>query len=211
MIRLNRMLWPVTTLGPGRRLGLWVQGCSLRCEGCASLDTWDPDGGSSWPIDALAHEVASILQAESLDGISLTGGEPVQQAAPVADLLDTVTGLLGEGPDVVLFTGYTLAAARREAPSLLERCGTVVAGPFRPESPSRRLLVATSNQEVAFADDAAHDRFSAWEQTSPQRLQIAVDDRDLYVVGIPTPGDLDRLAVGLERRGVSFESLSWRA
>jgi len=211
LIRLNRLLWPVTTLGPGRRLALWVQGCSLRCQGCASLDTWDPDGGSTWPIAAFAEQVAHLIRIEGLDGISLTGGEPVQQAGPLSELLDTVAGLLGAGPDVVLFTGYTLAAARRETPALLARCGTVVAGPFRPESPSRDLLVATSNQQVAFTDDAARARFSAWEQTSPKRLQIAVDARDLYLVGIPAPGDLDRMAAGLASRGVSFESLSWRA
>ena len=28
-LELNKAHWPVTVLGPGRRIGLWVQGLSL--------------------------------------------------------------------------------------------------------------------------------------------------------------------------------------
>ncbi|MCA1696856.1 MAG: radical SAM protein, partial [Actinobacteria bacterium] len=31
---------PVTTLGYGTRAGVWVQGCTIGCHGCASRDTW---------------------------------------------------------------------------------------------------------------------------------------------------------------------------
>ena len=41
-IGLNRVHFPVTALGPGRRVGIWLQGCSIRCPGCMSLDTWAP-------------------------------------------------------------------------------------------------------------------------------------------------------------------------
>ena len=41
-ISLSRVHFPVTTLGPGQRLGLWFQGCSIRCAGCISADTWGP-------------------------------------------------------------------------------------------------------------------------------------------------------------------------
>ena len=41
-LALSRALFPVTTLGPGRRLGIWFQGCSIRCRGCISVDTWPP-------------------------------------------------------------------------------------------------------------------------------------------------------------------------
>ena len=41
-LSLSRVHFPVTTLGPGRRLGIWFQGCSIRCPGCISADTWGP-------------------------------------------------------------------------------------------------------------------------------------------------------------------------
>jgi anaerobic ribonucleoside-triphosphate reductase activating protein len=43
-IGLNRVHFPVTALGPGRRIGIWLQGCLIRCPGCMSLDTWAPAG-----------------------------------------------------------------------------------------------------------------------------------------------------------------------
>lgn len=42
-LALSRMHFPVTTLGPGDRIGIWFQGCSIRCTGCISKDTWDPE------------------------------------------------------------------------------------------------------------------------------------------------------------------------
>ncbi|HSV19446.1 MAG TPA: 4Fe-4S cluster-binding domain-containing protein, partial [Casimicrobiaceae bacterium] len=42
-IELNKAHWPVTVLGPGKRIGLWLQGCSIHCPGCVSQDTWSAD------------------------------------------------------------------------------------------------------------------------------------------------------------------------
>jgi len=43
LLELNKAHWPVTVLGPGRRIGLWVQGCTIHCKGCVSQDTWPRD------------------------------------------------------------------------------------------------------------------------------------------------------------------------
>ncbi len=53
-IELNKAHWPVTVLGPGRRIGLWVQGCSIHCPGCVSQDTWPKDAARRIAI-AKAH------------------------------------------------------------------------------------------------------------------------------------------------------------
>ena len=37
---LDRILYPVTSLGPGKRLCIWVSGCNARCEGCANPELW---------------------------------------------------------------------------------------------------------------------------------------------------------------------------
>ncbi|HAU1321526.1 TPA: radical SAM protein, partial [Legionella pneumophila] len=45
MIYISRVHFPVTTLGPGHRIGIWFQGCSIRCPGCISTDTWNINKG----------------------------------------------------------------------------------------------------------------------------------------------------------------------
>lgn len=52
-VRVARIMAPITVLGPGSRVGLWVQGCALACPGCASRDTWDPGGGHAVDVSRL--------------------------------------------------------------------------------------------------------------------------------------------------------------
>ena len=70
---VSRLHFPVTTLGPGRRVGLWLQGCSIRCPGCISLDTWDPRVGLV-PIADLLERIDQL--AWEADGLTVSGGEP---------------------------------------------------------------------------------------------------------------------------------------
>ena len=42
-ISINNYKYPVTVLGPGKRIVVWTQGCSIRCKGCMSIHTWTFD------------------------------------------------------------------------------------------------------------------------------------------------------------------------
>ena len=81
---------------------LWVQGCSLHCPGCWNPDTWSrrPNRMVA-PLD-LAEAIVSTPQIE---GLTLTGGEPFDQAAGLAPLAARVRG---GGFSVMIFTGYEL-------------------------------------------------------------------------------------------------------
>ena len=37
---VDRVLYPVISLGPGNRLCIWVSGCNARCNGCANPELW---------------------------------------------------------------------------------------------------------------------------------------------------------------------------
>ena len=56
--------------GPGKRLLLFTQGCSLRCKGCTNQHLWEFGKG----IDVTIEEI--LNQCNDLDGITLHGGEP---------------------------------------------------------------------------------------------------------------------------------------
>ena len=86
-IALSRIHFPVTTLGPGRRIGIWFQGCSIHCPGCISMDTWAPSRGIT-TIDEVVSAIAQWIP--TADGITISGGEPFDQ--PIA-LLELLRGL----------------------------------------------------------------------------------------------------------------------
>ena len=79
-IRLSRVHFPVTALGPGTRLGIWVQGCHLACPGCMSRDTWDAPGGSRQSIADLA-DIWRQARELGATGLTISGGRAAEQAA----------------------------------------------------------------------------------------------------------------------------------
>ena len=85
--------------GPGKRLLLFTQGCSLRCKGCTNQHLWEFGKG----IDVTIEEI--LNQCTDLDGITLHGGEPLDQANVLVELIKK---LKKQGKTVILFTGYIL-------------------------------------------------------------------------------------------------------
>ena len=77
-LRISRLHYPVTVLGPGRRIGIWVQGCSIGCPGCLSQDTWSPDAAEPVSV-ARVIETCRRVSKDELDGVTISGGEPFDQ------------------------------------------------------------------------------------------------------------------------------------
>lgn len=209
-MRISRLAAPVTVLGPGRRLGLWVQGCTLACTGCASVDTWDTQAGIEINPVELASRLADACREHDLDGITVSGGEPFQQAdelAVVLEALDERQALSGR--DVLVFTGYTADAARRRGPDLWNRVDALVCGPYRVGQPSADWLRSSGNQELVLRTDLARSRYD--EEPSSTGIQVGRAGPALTMAGLPRPGDLDRFQELMERRGIRFEEVSWKS
>jgi len=81
---MNKAHFPVTTLGFGRRVGLWTQGCSIRCPGCVSRDTWATNESCAIEVSDLVKQLNPVAQA---DGVTISGGEPLDQAAVISEML----------------------------------------------------------------------------------------------------------------------------
>ena len=116
--------------GPGLRYVVFTQGCSLRCEGCHNPDTWDPQGGSERPV---AEIVNDLLSNPLTDGLTLSGGEPFEQAADCASLAAVARE---KGLDVWVFSGRTfeelldISGADSDIMDLLKQTDVLVDGRF---------------------------------------------------------------------------------
>ena len=102
-IRISRVHFPVTTLGYGRRIGVWLQGCSIRCSGCINPDTWDFAAGWEATPEELSNLAGRWLS--EADGITITGGEPFDQRAALQPLVQFLRAHF-DG-DVLAFSGYS--------------------------------------------------------------------------------------------------------
>lgn len=210
-LRIARVLAPVTVLGPGRRVVLWVQGCEIGCAGCASVDTWDPSGGVEVSTDDAAALLADQIREADLDGLTITGGEPTSQPRAVADVVGRVRAHLEPAAvDVLVFTGRAYPAAARLAPELVESADCVVAGPVRRELPAVGRLVASSNQTVHYRSAVARERYEAWLAAQGARLEVTVDQGSVFLIGLPGRDDLGTFESRLQRRGVDLTEVSWR-
>lgn len=212
-LQLNRILAPVTVLGYGQRIGLWVQGCGIACPGCASVDTWEPSGGESRDVDGLAAQVVREIISRRLVGVTLTGGEPTDQAPQLELLVLKVREYLSvagyEAPvDVLLFTGRPARAAAARAAGLWKLLDAAVCGPYRRDEPGEEPLLASANQELVLLSPLAAERYSRSDDVA--RLQVVSEDGQLLIVGLPRTGDLDRFESLLCKRGVSMRGNSWR-
>jgi len=90
--------------GPGLRTVVFFQGCKLHCVGC-----WNPNShhfhGRDIKVDAVVQEVLRAHQEHTLEGITFSGGEPMQQAD---SLLGLMHSLRQHAPKLSfgLFSGY---------------------------------------------------------------------------------------------------------
>lgn len=212
-LSINRVLAPITVLGAGRRVGVWVQGCALACPGCTSVDTWDRARGTQHEPEELAVTIADQVKLENLDGLTITGGEPLDQPDQLATLVMELRAQLATWPkaatfDVLLFSGYSTKAATRRGGSLWSLLDAAVCGPYRYQLPSDVPLVASSNQELIVLTDVGRSKYPL-EHAAP-RMQLASDGESLTMVGLPRPGELDLFASRLAERGVKLTGVSWQ-
>ncbi|MFG3421291.1 4Fe-4S single cluster domain-containing protein [Micromonospora sp. NPDC048063] len=208
-VAVARFLNATRAEGPGERTAVWVQGCAIRCPGCFNPHLWSFRGGERV---APADLVRRVLDAGT-EGLTLLGGEPFDQAAPLATV---AAGVRAAGRSVMTFTGYTRAqldravdAGRDDVAALLATTDLLVAGPFLADRlDTRRPWVGSTNQEFVLLGDRFPDLLDAVSR-SPDRVEVTVDAAGgIAVNGWAEADALDELLASVARpqpRRASFE------
>jgi anaerobic ribonucleoside-triphosphate reductase activating protein len=211
-LRINRLHWPVTTLGYGKRIGIWLQGCSIRCPGCCSQDTWEANAGSEISLEVLLEWIA-CHPTDEIEGFTITGGEPFEQPTALAALLKQLkTTYCQSGQrDILVYSGYPMHQLKRRHQDILELIDMLVSEPYLNARPIA-LLRGSNNQNLNRMTGLSRARYP--ETTSPDptnRLQIQFDGTALWMIGIPNKDDLSRLQQQLAAKGITMNDVSWMA
>ena len=215
-IQLNKAHWPVTVLGPGRRIGLWVQGCSIGCKGCVSQDTWPADPSKAIEIDAL---LAWCKRASggAPDGVTISGGEPFDQPSALLALLKKLHAWRRNAAvdfDILCYSGYPLKTLERAHPKILALLDAIIPEPYADKLPIGNVWRGSSNQPLVPLSERGRARYAEYIEAtfadSGKRMQAAVEGRRIWMIGVPDRGDMARVEALCQARGLTLENVSWR-
>jgi anaerobic ribonucleoside-triphosphate reductase activating protein len=130
------------------RAVLWVRGCTLGCPGCYNPETHPFAGGELITVDDLSSRLATL--ADTVEGVTISGGEPLQQRPALLALLRRVRA---ETPlSVLVFTGYSWDEVHgfSEAEALLACIDVLIAGRYEAARHLARDLRGSANKTVHF-------------------------------------------------------------
>lgn len=215
-IRLNKAHFPVTALGPGRRIGLWLQGCSIGCPGCVSRDTWAADAGYEIEIADLLKWCRRVA-ADGFDGVTISGGEPFEQPDALALLLDellTWRAELTRAFDILCYSGIPIRRLRAQYPNVLCRVDALIPEPYVEGRPRGGPWSGSDNQPVVLLTPLAQERYAAALAEGgavAARFQISVTESQVWLIGIPDRGELEAVREACGRGGIMLRDVSWRA
>ncbi|MFT3698912.1 MAG: 4Fe-4S single cluster domain-containing protein [Kofleriaceae bacterium] len=189
MLRVATIVATTEAEGPGHRFAVWLQGCSIRCPGCCNPEMFDERRGEAMTPDELIAKIPSTVE-----GITLLGGEPFDQATQAAEFVRLAKA---KGLTIMVFSGYTIGELRErpDAAVLLDQIDLLVDGRYdknlpEPPPPVGRRWIGSANQTM-------HYLTGAYSAEDPQMraantIEIRVGPNGLSINGWPSADRLVR-------------------
>ena len=184
--------------GLGVRTVVYFQGCTLGCAGCWNPSTHAFCGPLREAAD-VAEQIARAHRTHAIEGVTFSGGEPMQQAP---DLLALIRQLKRGLPDlsIGMYSGYQEREletgrfwtqcgidqdARRQVWSDIKRyLDFAVLGRFVAAKPSKLPLRTSANQALHLFSD----RYRA-EQFKPLEFEVHIESEGFtQITGFPLSG-----------------------
>ncbi|MFJ9029509.1 4Fe-4S cluster-binding domain-containing protein [Streptomyces sp. NPDC102274] len=170
--------------GPGIRRVIWSQGCALSCPGCFNPET-HPTAGAGL-VRTVGDVVGETLaDATRIEGVTLTGGEPLEQPVAVAAFCAELRA--HSGLSVIVLTGFTRREIEQDPArsAAVADADLVIAGRYNRQLPLARGLRGSSNKEYW----ARTDRYTAEDLAAVPELEITIaDDATVTFTGMHAPG-----------------------
>lgn len=153
-IRIHSVLSNSKVNGPGERIVIWTQGCSKACKGCFNPETWNPTKGKEYTTEQLYNLIEQM--SETNTGITFTGGDPLEQSAPLLDLLQKInSNLLPKlKHGIIVFTGFTMGEIQNSPEESMKEClpliDLLIDGRYEESLKNNHHLSGSSNQNFHF-------------------------------------------------------------
>lgn len=184
-MRIARMLSPVHSLGPGNRVCLWTQGCGKRCVGCIAPEL-QPHTGADVTEDLLAELLIDAARLNNCEGLTVSGGDPLEQASSLFLLLQKVRNSF---KDILVYTGYKLeevesGLAGEDAKKCLLLIDVLIDGRYEiAKNHHDCILRGSENQTIHFLSPAKAAEYERYMKQG-RMLETFQHNGNIIITGI---------------------------
>lgn len=201
-MNVARLLYPVKVLGPGQRLGLWLCGCGHQCPGCCNPELWTPRPDYEITVDNLLRLVIKVSTEHTIDGFTITGGEPFDQPQNLALLLERLSAI---SRDILVYSGYTLAELRAKAnpavEAVLVNTAVLIDGRYEQDRNLGELLKGSANQRLHLLKAEFSALYDRYLQTAPKVVQNFAGASGMIATGIHARETYEQFKEHLQTQG----------
>lgn len=180
---IARVISPIHSLGPGGRVGVWVQGCSKKCKGCISEELQVFDKSKDIPVGALVSIVKQEANRNKCERLTISGGDPFEQPK---ELLMFLEGVRSTFKDILVYTGFTFDEIKsfEYAEECLCYIDVLVDGRYiEDENKGKSRLYGSNNQKVIFLNNNLFDDYEKYEEDA-HSLETFIHNKKVITIGI---------------------------
>lgn len=186
-MQVERVLYPVETLGPGKRIAIWTIGCSKRCQNCISPELWEPRYDKNIFIPQLFDFFKKVIKDNIVDGITISGGDPLEQRDEILEFIVAIYPLC---QDILIYTGYTLAELQEtwsteQLAMLMSHSSVLVDGRYIEILNDNAIpLRGSTNQTIHYFDKGLQSKYEQYCDKFGRRVQNIYYGDKVISVGI---------------------------
>ena len=186
-MQIERLFYPVDALGPGKRLAIWTIGCSKECSNCISRELWHPRPDKNIMLPQLINFVKKVLSENEVDGITISGGDPLEQREEFLQFISAIHPLCD---DILVYTGYTLQElcviwTENELERLKKYVSVLIDGRYVDAlNDSKSPLIGSTNQEIHFFDESKRTQYEQLLLGKGRSVQNIYNGERVISIGI---------------------------
>jgi anaerobic ribonucleoside-triphosphate reductase activating protein len=184
-VNIARILYPVKTLGPGNRVGIWVCGCPRRCRGCANPELWERRPEFEITVDRLREVISGIAAGRQIDGFTVSGGEPMAQPEDLGALVRYL-GTVSE--DILVYSGFEYGELMKQDSEIIRSVLTSIAvlidGRYVEKLNKDIILRGSENQNVIILNERFRAKYENYLEITRNQIQNFTTADGVVSVGI---------------------------
>ena len=179
-MQIDRVLFPITTLGPNKRIGIWTIGCPHKCYKCSNPELWDADKSKEVSVENLVSYISKFIN--DAEGVTITGGDPFFQPNELYELLKKLRSL-GIN-DILVYTGYAIKEVKEKYADILNLIDVLIDEPYVDKLNNNIGIMGSSNQNIHILNSKLCSLYKDMDKVKREKNNFVSYDK-IISVGIP--------------------------